>query len=83
MKKAYVKPEIAVENIFLDQPIAQNCLTSREDMKALEDMGYFGDGCTIFVDGEGRIDMNGNRVIDDGEVDTVCYHSNVQQAWYS
>lgn len=72
MKKPYSKPQIAVEALQLDQPIAAGCIADKEDMKSLTGLGYFGDeSCTIRVD-----------QIEWGD-DTICYHSNVQIAFLS
>lgn len=74
MKKTYAKPQISVESMAMDHPIAVGCLANFDDMEALIGFGYFG---------------NNNRGItctfeyaDDGH-DTVCYHSNVQTAFLS
>ncbi|MGM9627424.1 MAG: hypothetical protein ACI3V4_04945 [Faecousia sp.] len=72
MKKPYSKPQIAVEALQLDQPIAAGCMANKEDMNSLIELGYFGDEkCTIRED---------QIVWGD---DTICYHSNVQIAFLS
>lgn len=76
MKKAYSKPLVAVESLAVNQPIALGCNADFDDMQALIDFGYFGTNdrgvtCTIeYTEG-------------DGTHDTICYHSNVQEAFLS
>ena len=72
MKKPYSKPQIAVETVRLDHPVAGGCIADFEDVNALVGMGYFGDdmGCTT-------------EWIDNGNHDTICYHSNIQTAFSS
>ena len=73
MKRVYEKPEISVEVLELDAPVAENCLADKEDMNSLMEFGYFDDKhkCGINVD-----------TIDWGD-DTICYHSNVINAFTS
>ena len=74
MKKVYTKPQISVESLAMDHPIAVGCVADFDDMEALISFGYFGDN---------------NRGIQcgieytDGSHDTICYHSNVQNAFLS
>ncbi len=74
MKKAYVKPEITVEMLVMDAPIAMNCVTDFEDMDALIQFGYFSDNNDRGV--------NCAQIYEDGH-DGICYHSNVQEAFLS
>lgn len=67
---------IAVEELTLDRPIASNCVANRDDVEALIGFGYFMETMNCVS----HIDENGGFGI--GE-DTVCYHSNVQTAFYS
>lgn len=73
MKKVYEKPMISVEELHLDAPIASNCQADAEDMSSLMEFGYFDDShnCQIRED-----------AIEWGN-DTICYHSNVIQAFTS
>lgn len=74
MKKSYSKPQIAVEALQLDQPIAAGCNADKEDMNSLIDLGYFADeSCSFLITVDGPV--NGH--------DTICYHSNVQIAFLS
>ena len=75
MKRVYEKPMISVEELHLDAPIALNCKADKEDMLSLIDLGYFDDShkCTIKED----------AIIWGDNVDTICYHSNVIQAFTS
>lgn len=79
MKQPYMKPMIAVEELTLDRPIAQNCTADRDDMNSLMDMGYFNDKYTCDIK---TIDSQGS-IVDSPGLDTVCYHSNVQTAFFS
>lgn len=73
MKKVYSKPLISVEVLTLDQPIALNCVADKEDMRSLMELGYYTEkeNCIINTDS-----------IEWGD-DTICYHSNIQQAFLS
>lgn len=73
MKKVYSKPLISVEVLTLDQPIALNCAANKDDMNSLIELGYFTEKetCGSIID-----------AIDWGD-DTICYHSNIQQAFLS
>lgn len=65
----------------LDQPIAANCdPTIFDDIEILMQFGYFmADlSCALNLLPTGGFDNNG-----DLEHDTVCYHSNIQQAFLS
>ena len=74
MKKTYAKPQISVESMAMDHPIAVGCIANFDDMYDLISFGYFGEN---------------NRGIQcafeytDGGHDTICYHSNVQNAFLS
>lgn len=73
MKKAYSMPTITVEELQLDKPIAVDCKADYDDMNSLIEMGYFADeSCKTICD----------EVVNDGH-DTICYHSNVIQAFMS
>lgn len=76
MKKPYSKPQIAVEDLQLDQPIAAGCNADFDDVRSLIELGYFADeSCDPLL-----------RITIDGPVnghDTICYHSNVQIAFMS
>lgn len=80
MKNKYSKPQVSVESLIMDYPIASNCKANVDDMEALIAFGYFGQNdrgitCSLtYIDPDGTIA---------GENDTVCYHSNVQQSFLS
>ena len=84
MKKQYFKPLISVEAMSLDAPIAANCdMSLKDEITILMGWGYFmeGEDCTTNLLPTGGFDYDG-----DGEADshnTVCYHSNIQQAFLS
>ena len=83
MKKTYSKPQIHVESFAMDRPIAASCVGDFDDIKSLMELGYFmpGESCTTNLLPTGGFDLN-----KDGEADshdTLCYHSNVQQAFLS
>lgn len=84
MKKFYSKPLISVEAMTLDQPIATNCTADKDIMEILIEFGYFMDEpetkCTAFGEG-GKVDSDFDGDVD--EHDTICYHSNIQQAFLS
>ena len=68
----------------LDQPIAANCDPALFDViQILMQFGYFmGDTCSVKkLLPTGGFDNNGDGKAD--EHDTVCYHSNIQQAFLS
>lgn len=73
MKREYSKPTIYVEPMIMDTPIALGCTADKEDMKALVTLGYFtqNEACSFNIND-----------IDWGD-DTICYHGNVQTAFYS
>lgn len=75
MKKKYEKPIVWIEEFCLDAPISLNCIADKEDMESLIDIGYFIDvsECLIQYD---------DGMFEDSH-DTICYHSNVQQAFLS
>ena len=73
MKKKYIKPIVWIEEFCLDAPISLNCIADKEDMNSLIELGYFMDGCSILYE---------DGIFDDSH-DTICYHSNVQQAFLS
>lgn len=85
MKKLYSKPLISVEVMSLDQPIAANCNADFEDIRALNEFGYFMPDqrltCTINLLPGGGFDENNDGIAD--HHDTLCYHSNVQTAFLS
>ena len=83
MKKIYSKPQIHVELLMMDQPIAANCTADFDDIKALMEFNYFmkGEECLINLLPTGGFDWDGDGVADDH--DTICYHSNVQTAFLS
>ena len=74
MKQPYSKPVIAVESLFLDMPIAANCLADKQDMEDLMGFGYF--------NADKQCAINFDKDVDWGN-DTVCVHSNVQTAFTS
>lgn len=83
MKKAYVKPYLAVESFQLDAAIASSC--SSEGKLAL---GYTMNSCTL-DDSKGTYNPNfgyfGHSCRSDVEVvgdgnDTICYHGPIAQA---
>ena len=83
MKKAYSKPQIHVEALIMDQPMALDCKADFDDILSLMEFGYFmeGENCVINLLPGGGFDEN-----EDGEPDhhdTLCYHSNVQTAFLS
>lgn len=71
MKKLYSKPTITVETMQLDQPLCATCMADRDDLDDLISFGYFAS------EGECAEVYNG------GKYDTICYHSNVQTAFFS
>lgn len=73
MKRVYEKPMISVEALHLDAPIALNCVADKDDMNSLLEMGYYTDSHNCSIDTD---------AIDWGN-DTICYHSNVTQAFTS
>jgi hypothetical protein len=73
MKRAYSKPTIYVEAIKLDSPIAVNCLAEKADMEAVMSFGYFNGDYNCFIK-ENEVAWGHS---------TICYHSNVQQAFLS
>ena len=73
MKKVYSKPLISVEVLTLDQPIALNCVADKQDMKDVMGFGYFTQEWNCATDTD-SIEWDG---------DTICYHSNVTQAFLS
>lgn len=82
----YTKPLIFVEALSLDQPIAANCDPAIfDDIEILMQFGYFmadpSVTCGQNLLPTGGFDNNGDLVAD--EHDTVCYHSNIQQAFLS
>ena len=85
MKKIYSKPLISVEAMTLDQPIAANCDPEIKDViEVLKQFGYFTEAptCELYhLLPDGGFDTTGDGIAD--EHDTVCYHSNVQQAFIS
>lgn len=86
MKKVYNKPLICVEAMSLDQPIAANCDPAiLDDIEILIDLGYFMDdpsvSCFLNLLPSGGFDYDGDDEADDHN--TVCYHSNVRQAFRS
>lgn len=93
MKKVYSKPLISVEAMTLDQPIANvNCEADRTDMQQLLNWNWFSLDRTCdknILDGPegkgGYYDYDGDRVADDESLyhDSICYHSNVAQAFLS
>lgn len=72
MKRVYEKPMISVEVLELDAPIAVNCIADKDDMNSLIDLGYFADETCLIREDQ----------IEWGD-DTICYHSNVIQAFTS
>lgn len=87
MKKIYSKPLISVEAMSLDQPIAANCdSTIKDDIEVLMQFGYFmpndsGITCSQNLLPTGGFDYDSDGIADSHN--TVCYHSNVQQAFLS
>ena len=85
MKKSYSKPLISVEVLSLDEPIALNCNANPDDIRALNEFGYFMPeqrlSCSIDLLPNGGFDENGDGIADSH--DTICYHSNVQTAFLS
>ena len=83
MKKAYSKPQIHVESFLMDRPIALTCDVDRALMVELVFSGYFMEGknCSMKLLPNGGFDFTGDGIADSH--DTVCYHSNVQQAYLS
>ena len=70
----------------LDQPIAANCdPTLFDDIRLLQMFGYFmadpSLACGKNLLPNGGFDTNEDNVADSH--DTVCYHSNIQQAFLS
>ena len=78
MKKSYSKPQIAVESLQLDQPIAAGCTADFDDVRSLVDLGYF----TSERNCATEIPTYGPIFPEDGH-DTICYHSNIQIAFLS
>ena len=74
MKKVYTKPQVSVEALAMDRPIAAGCIANSDDMDALIDFGYFGPNDRGIACG---------LEYTDGGHDTICYHSNVQIAFLS
>ena len=70
--------------MLIDRPIATNCdMELKDEIKILKGWGYFMEGknCATNLLPTGGFDYDG-----DGEADshnTVCYHSNIQQAFMS
>lgn len=89
MKKIYNKPQVIVETMFLDDPIANGLCTMNyrtdPDVKLLKELGCFIDSnaCTIPVLANGGFDWDGDGEKDKGRHDTVCYHSNIDMLFYS
>ena len=79
MKKKYSKPQITVEPLKLDQPIAAGCTADFDDIRDLVEMDYFTSemNCNIQIPASGPI------FPEEGGHDTICYHSNVQIAFTS
>ena len=75
MKKKYDKPRILVEEYNLDMPVSLNCVVDKEDMLDILEFGYFAAdfNCDILMD----------EFSYDDKSDTICYHSNIQQAFLS
>ena len=72
MKKNYSKPQIVVEAFTMDLPIANQCEAARHDMEALLALHFFGESSCTFL------------YMDEYPAhDTVCYHSNIAQAFLS
>lgn len=70
----------------LDQPIAANCDSALfDDIRILQMFGYFMADpslkCGKNLLPTGGFDDDGDKVADSH--DTVCYHSNIQQAFLS
>lgn len=77
MKKAYTKPQISVEELSLDRPIALNCSKDiLEEMRFLVSWGYFGENDKGLTCSFEMKDM-------DGDHDHICYHTSVEQAFLS
>ena len=85
MKKTYTKPLISVEEMSLTQSISTmvNCTADRDDVLALMELKYFSSdrGCVRLLAANGGIDYDHDGVGD--EFTTVCYHSNMLQAFTS
>lgn len=83
MKRTYCKPQIYVEAFSMDCPIAANCTADFDDVRALMEFGYFMEtkNCQINLLPTGGFDFDNDGISDSH--DTVCYHSNVQQAFTS
>ena len=79
MKREYSKPTIHVEVISLDMPIAQSC-DSFSDFPELEAQGWFvngkDSGCAFELG-----NSSGSGIFKPG--DTLCFHSNVSNPFYS
>ena len=87
MKKAYGKPLVSVEVMSLDQPIAANCVADKDDVKGMMMVGYFVQEYECaYCEVAGGFDATGDGVADpefNWGNDTICYHSNIQQAFLS
>lgn len=83
MKKTYSKPQIYVESFAMDRPIALNCSGDFEDIRSLQEFGYFmpSKNCATNLLPTGGFDYDGDGIADGH--DTVCYHSNVLMAFTS
>ena len=77
MKRVYEKPSIDVDVLELDMPIASGCNADKEDLESVMELGYFTQdmGCKKYNDTY----INPPN----GDEDSVCYHSNVQTAFFS
>ena len=81
MKRAYLKPEISIENFLLSDRIA-NCTSAdpafsngcsievaSNVLQGFQALGLFNSGMSCSKEASGKFDLNG-----DGNVD-VCYHT--------
>lgn len=73
MKQIYSKPKISVEVLTLDQPIALNCVADKGDLTDVMALGYFVEAYSCATNAES---------VEWGN-DTICYHSNIQTAFFS
>ena len=88
MKKVYCKPQIVVEDMLLDDPIATSGCSMNfrtdPDVALLKELNCFVDStCEYLVQADGGFDFNGDGEVDQGFHDTVCYHSNINKLFYS
>lgn len=89
MKKSYRKPQIIVEDMFLDDPIANSTCTinyrTDPDVKLLKQLGCFvvSENCQFDVLPGGGFDFDGNGEKDPNFHDTICYHSNIDNLFAS